>query len=583
MRTHTRSKRSSSLLSSRRKQNLVRLSKSPLLQAYNAATAEKKKELLSQIILAMASDSETHNALGTVCPVGSVQEYLLADFQSESSIPLQLPFWILLSVVGQYLCGKGAVVELPDESKVVPTLYNLLLADSGECKTWTYNLLAKALTHSLSSTFKSGLCVLNTPKSPEGLMNQMAPLAKAGKAMALHWDEFGNAWQRMQADKMNGGAYKNILLRAYTQEDIVEQLKIEKYEILKPKLSLLAFTQTKLFNQHFSAEDWLSGLMQRLTLVVCPPRPDWHLRLRLDPVALKLEEKSLPMLRQLIKDTPVLGSYKLSETSLDYINASISELIPRFRIEKGFALRALYSAYKYSLIFHYLSGNTSNQIGLESARLAINLVTITFSDLRCLIDDTERSDLSDILEKAIAKRLQFYRGEIPAPAKWSARWLMQRVRGVDSHNVELIMTIAEEEVQREILQGSHSAAASVALPAPVKVIDWEKREAKELGRPNPTSVVAKAVPPPKEEAKVEDVVRIPEPVESVTVTEADLPALPTTDEGAEPLITDEQPWGFVPLLDPEYMAFLRKQEQEKFDKWAKRDGILEALKYRWRS
>ena len=514
----------------------------------------------------MRATGNAADALTTVCPPGSVQEYMLADFNSHSMISLPLAFWTLFSLTGQFLCAKNACVVLPDGAKVHPTLYTLLLADSGACKTWVYN--------KIMAGFRGvELNQIVSPKSPEGLLVQLSTFSKAGKAANWCKDEAGNWWQAIRSDVGNGGLYKDILLTAFTQGDISSQLKTSSYDVKAPRLSFFGLSQRKLFNTHFCPDDWLSGLMQRMTLAVCEPRVGVEDRLRLDKVAVKLEEKTLPMLRELVQKSTIHQEYTLSETCIEYLAQSVAGLAKTHVVDTGFSLRAFYNSYKYALIFHFLGGNTSSQIGLESCKLAINLVTMSFIDLKVLIDSTERSELADIVDKAYAKRLDCYTGK--CKKAWTRTHLIQSVR-MGNQDVDLVLEIVEEEFMHEMRNGALAKLQPYVLPVStpiVKAPNWEKLEAKEL----------KATPP----VVVPEVPLAPVvPMELPTVPAIEeLPCIPTRDEIELPdMPTDEEDDPFNPGYAQRQRALkeVAIQRAKESEQKANKDGILAALsRQRW--
>ena len=432
-----------------RQARLKRLSSSPLLQAYERLQGmtptqeveQQKAELLSQITAVLRASTDDASPLGLIPKVASPLEYILADFQSHSSIPLGLAFWTTFALTAQHICQRNGFVQMPDGAKVLPTLYTLVLADSGECKTWTLNTLGAA--------FPTQLNKLTPPKTAESLLQEMQENQK-GKlgAMLLEIDEVGRKYRRWMDDPAMS-LIGDVLLEAYTQQTIDLGLKSGGYFIESPVLSVLGYSQIQLFSKHFRSDDWLSGLMQRLIVAVCPPRQGWQEKLELHPLKLQLEKKALPLLRDVVSNTPIHG-YTIDDSALAYARHHVSETVKKLGVTKGFALRSLFNAYKFATIFHVLHGKSSSVIDRDDLEHAVALVRVVLNDLRFLIDETERNEITTLIDKAIAAREKLDRGELKG--SWSKKWLAQRVRGINSLNCNLVFEIVNAEMKLKNLE-----------------------------------------------------------------------------------------------------------------------------------
>ena len=125
-----------------RSARLKTLASSPLVKLLGETRSpEKRQEILSNLLATLRAGDIDASPLASVPAVGTPLEYILRDYQNSSSIPLGIPFWTIFTLTAQFLVQRGAAACLPDGSRVLPTLYTLILADSGEAKTWNMNVL----------------------------------------------------------------------------------------------------------------------------------------------------------------------------------------------------------------------------------------------------------------------------------------------------------------------------------------------------------------------------------------------------------------------------------------------------------
>ena len=281
------------------------------------------------------------------------------------------------------------------------------------------------------------------------------------KPSLLQIDEFGRAWRRWTQDPAQS-MIGDVLLLAYTQEEIRQRLKNSEYTIPKPILSVLAYTQMQLFRNHFSEEDWLSGLLQRFTIAPCPPRDGWQDSLELYPLKVQLGKSSLPMLRDLIKSTEVQKDYTIDRSALDYAAHHVSRLAKTLHVTKGFALRALYNSYKFAVIFHFLHGRSTPVIDRGDMEFAIRLVEIALSDLRFMMDETERSDLAVTIDKSLKCYRKLQVGGYKGSPKWSRSFLAQHVDV--GRQMDLVWELVDFEIEQEAATAKGAAMGAIVAP-----------------------------------------------------------------------------------------------------------------------
>lgn len=189
------------------------------------------------------------------CPPGSILEQMVHLFWENTDIPLNMVYWMTLTVLSGYLTQAGVKIFLRDQA-IKPNMWTLILGESGVGKTWTIKTITQALEsdvyiHEPSYQSKAAL-VVDLYQNP-----------KARKAVLII-DEFGQVLRLIHSRNED---LKQAFLLAYDGE-IEHCTKKEGYILVKDvALSILAATVLSTFHQVVSPEDLLDGLMQRFLLV----------------------------------------------------------------------------------------------------------------------------------------------------------------------------------------------------------------------------------------------------------------------------------------------------------------------------
>lgn len=401
-----------------RKSQYVCLLNNPLLKGYYTAKSRKDKEECLHAILAASKEDPfkaTTDALVTCLKPGSCMSAIVKDFQLHSSIPIQLPFWTTIAMAGQKLAQDGGYLSI-GKTKIIPTNYYLILADSGEFKTTTLKLIKAGFEEFV-------LNELMTPQSVAGMLQGLVKWCKENKPVLWIKDEFGAAFARWTSDRGGNAQIGELLLEAYNHGTIRLALKEEAYEIPGVDLSVLAYSQTKLFHEHFRPQDFQSGLVQRFTIVNAPMRDDP----RLDAIDLeeKLEQYSLPYMRKVLKSQSV-GEYTIEPKAFEYIRHQIQEVRRQLGIEKGFAVRTLYNTWKWAMILHYLNGRDGMVVDMEDAIYAVQMAKIVMSDLRVMLDQSKEDDIGGLIRKCIEAKKKLDMGMLKG--SWTKSWISDHVR-----------------------------------------------------------------------------------------------------------------------------------------------------------
>jgi hypothetical protein len=330
-------------------------------------------------------------------PPASLLEVVLAEFLRATPVAAELPFMSTICLVAQYLCEKGAALVMEDGRKVQPDFYTVLLAPSGEMKSFSQSRVLEGFE--LGGWKPSRI---RDAGSTAGLMEELR--ANEGKATFWWIEEFGQFWKQTVSEAHQGTP--RLLLMAYDHATLTKCLRDSVLEVKDPCLSLLGTTVFANLHNQLTKEDWASGLCQRIAFVFCSPDPTRNCFDRryaiLDGVSL---EKIANAFRK-ATETPVHTNYRFTADARSAIGDSWV-LMGRQGISADFVRRIEFRAFKYALVYHWLLGKANNEIDKEDVNWAVRLAMLHLSDLRRIMDDVEYAELQDLMRRAEGLRLKF--------------------------------------------------------------------------------------------------------------------------------------------------------------------------------
>lgn len=329
-------------------------------------------------------------------PPSSLLEMVLAEFKRKTCIALELVFMSIFTLMAEFLAEKGVRLKLRDGQLVKMDLFTVMLASTGQMKSFTVNKILSAL----KDIWRPNM--IADSGSTAGLMTSLKQ--NDGRAALWRLEEFGEFWGQIHSETHAGTP--RLLLMAYDGEPITKQLKAEVQEIEAPYLSILGTTVGENLSSQLTAEDWRSGLCQRFCFVLCPPDPDRPWRNRqyalLDTINLELIKTEF----QKLATVPVHSEYVLTEDALEQIK-DCWVLMGDTGVEHEFVRRMEFRAFKYAVVYHWLLGKTSKEIDAQDINWAFRLVMLHLSDLKVILDGTEYADYEDLLRHGEKVRLKF--------------------------------------------------------------------------------------------------------------------------------------------------------------------------------
>lgn len=332
-------------------------------------------------------------------PPASLLEVVVAEFVRETPVAAELPFMGALCLIAQLLCERGAALVMNDGQRIRPDLYTVLLAGSGEMKTFSLGKLLKAFELGGWQPNK-----MNDAGSTAGLQEELQKQQGAPAIWML--EEFGQFWKQTKTEVHQ--ATPRILLMAYDHATISKQLKNSLVVIKDPCLSLLGVTVTDRIHEILTPEDWGSGLCQRIAFVFAPrdPDPERNPFSRKFAILDGINLERIATAFRKANETPVHKEYRLSPDARSGI-CDAWVLMGKQGITQDFVRRIEFRIFKYALVYHWLLGKASNQIDREDVNWAFRLAMLHVADLRKILDDKEYADLQDLLRRAEGLRLKF--------------------------------------------------------------------------------------------------------------------------------------------------------------------------------
>ena len=77
-------------------------------------------------------------------PPASILEVVVSEFMRHTPVAAELPFMATVSLIAQMLCERGAALVMADGQKILPDLFTVMLAASGEMKSFSVSKILKA-------------------------------------------------------------------------------------------------------------------------------------------------------------------------------------------------------------------------------------------------------------------------------------------------------------------------------------------------------------------------------------------------------------------------------------------------------
>lgn len=380
-------------------------------------------------------------SVAACCPPGSLLSKIAQSWFDGTSIPLEMPVAMALTIISGELAARNVQVVTPSDT-ISPELWYCILAPSGCGKTWTLEKL-QAIFGTQSAIDASG-CV-----SSAALWRVLSEKSRG------YWacDEWGAFLKQIEAASSPLSEAKAMLLKIYSGHSLTrDKAQADaRLEIRDPAVALCGVTVDETFRQNMTQESLLDGFGSRFCYAygrACDIRPwyrypTWAVRTE----ALRDEWEQI--------SGRILPTYECNNLVTSEFEAAFERLYQVATNEPGevieaFFRRCLYRHHKLALICHILTDPENPQLTVSDYDAAERLVAWQLRDGRRLINTIMGGELYDLVERSL-KWVQKRRtaGEVV-----NTRALLAGVRGIDKvAKAEFVMScIREEENYRSLSQ-----------------------------------------------------------------------------------------------------------------------------------
>ena len=357
-----------------------------------AASPKAADHLYALAQIQSQSPSSQWRGYATI-PPGSLLESVCREFERGTSIPLEIPFAHLLAYVAGYLCRQG-VHLLKGEDRVDPAVWIILLADSGEGKTWTTKRIKQgckiedAEIYGISGVASASMLFQKVFDNPTGLW--------------LH-DEFGQFIARL--DRAVGDTeMKEYVLKIYDGDPLTRGTKKDGERTTEPlKICLLGMSQHETWHQVVPAQAMLDGTAQRFSYMVVRDDPsrdykdfaDW----KVDFTGWSDQWQQCVQALQPI--------YSVSDEAMATFKLAFREYASD-KLPKSFYRRVMYACHRLALLYHVLLCDPAPTLTTTDYGWALRLTRLFVEDCVQVIGENSMSELQRAMHKAkeIAERVR---------------------------------------------------------------------------------------------------------------------------------------------------------------------------------
>lgn len=372
-------------------------------------------------------------------PPGSILETIIREFEKKSHVPLEIPLFVTLELLATILLQKKVRVRIKGvDSPIDPMLWIFLLADSGSMKSMTFREILKW------SGFNNDELIwnLNAIAGPAAFIKELAgseetedgPAVPSKDRHLAIVEEAGEFRKKMTGAQGPLAELVSMFLMLYDHDEIRRTTKRDSIGIKDPVINLLGFSVPEPFVDGITAEEMLSGFMQRHSIIFAEPsNRKRHPIIQLNLARTGKEWKKL--LTSIIHQ-----EYHVGATAVKAFGKAYHRLIGEFgqKVPDSFSLRIMWTCHTYALLYHLLLGNgASEEISTQAYGYAERMTR------RALVDMTKAFSLtlhSETYKKIMkAEVLRERQG-----GKITARDIYRNFRNINLREAEHILKIISE-------------------------------------------------------------------------------------------------------------------------------------------
>jgi hypothetical protein len=333
-------------------------------------------------------------------PPSGLATAVISEFRQKTNIPLEIPFFTLLSVISGIMLNRRCVLETETMGVIRPDIWTVILASSGAGKTYTQKQITNSINLEgieFSGNFVSAAAFVQALKdNPAGLWIR---------------DEYAQFLKSIESSDGPMGEMKDYMLRLYDNSKIERTTKEDSISIKNPAMTILGLTVLETFGKYVSAESMLDGFAQRFSYVKAETDPDRNFKdYPLWQVDSKIFDNHWKKVLDCIKPKYFVDESIIYPAFSESFNSLFDERVP-----ESFFRRMIWKSTKYAMLYHVLRGDNSDRLVAEDFGWAARLLSIHVQDAVWLIGEHNIGELEKVIastERAI-KRLTLKNGRPP--------------------------------------------------------------------------------------------------------------------------------------------------------------------------
>lgn len=387
--------------------------------------SDAERETLIRM-LAIKTDQKPFD-IRSLAPQGRFSARLLRYFD-DTDISHAMPLFALVSTAASWLTQNGAYLDAPGVGEIAPTLWTVVLAESGEAKTLAVDEVMKIL----SLDGYTPVSFLPAPGSDAQWIDDVA----ADPAAFWLQDEAGKFLRKVLTDT-RFHRIKPWMLDAYSGKSISNRLKGEKDKqvIERPMFNFLGLSVSSTWKMDVDLSSMLDGYCQRMNYVIAPARTDTDMFehfLHFNGSEFDIQRAELNELWQVLcSQEGATTPYTLDEHVVQYLETwwrGLRQSIGQTSLPGSFVRRIGFAILKYLPVLHFLLGKSRHPIDLETAALATRFAELHFQSALWVLQNYSASGTSNV-QKIAAVRNQLLAECKPTSARNINRRLSKLQRG----------------------------------------------------------------------------------------------------------------------------------------------------------
>lgn len=407
----------------KRKKPVVRRGRKPYVETHPGQVSlgldeilesmERSAEAGGMIKLMLQTSGQDGQWRGMLAvPPAGLAAKIISEFRQKTNIPLEIPFFVLLSVISGLLLERGSVLESKVLGTIKPDIWTVILASSGAGKTYSQ----KQITNSIDLTgveFGGGFASAAT---------FLESLEKSPNSLWIR-DEFAQFLKTVESDDGPMAGIKDYLLRLYDNGKIERHTKRDSISVENPALTILGLTVLETFGKYVSAESMLDGFAQRFSYVRAESDPDRNFRdYPLWLVDSSQFDKDWIKVKNCIQDKYFVDDDIILPAFSQSFNALFNDEIP-----ESFFRRLIWRATKYAMIYHVLRADNSDHLTAEDFGWAARVISLHVKDTAWILGEHTIGELEKVIAstEAAFSRLKLKHGREP-----TLREIVQGVKAI---------------------------------------------------------------------------------------------------------------------------------------------------------